>query len=279
MIEGCLSIGVGIFAFLVLPPVPERVKFGFTAKEKAIAIQRSIEAYNKLDAKVNMKKILPNFKKPIVLGFMVTYACLNFTLGSLSSFMPSMIKGMGYTSVNAQLMSVPVYFIAFVSTITFGILSDKFKKRGIFLLGLMSTILIGFIIIVACQLSQVRYAGVCIAAFGLYPCIAIFLAWINNNVIGYTQKATVLASTNMFAQVFAIVANSLFTDPPYYLKGTSANIGVLAVGILAVAFTMFWIRRVNKFKLQNANSEGAKVLRDLSMEDVGTDHPDFYHAM
>jgi sugar phosphate permease len=278
LIEGCFSIGIGLIAFALLPPVPERVKFGLSPKEKDIAIQRSIEAYNTLDAKINVKKILPVFKKPVIWGLMGTYACLNFTMGSLSSFMPSMIKGMGYTSVDAQLMSVPVYTIGFVSTLFFGILSDRLKIRGYFILGLMSIILVGYIIIVAVHTPNVRYAGICIAAFGFYPCIPLTLAWMNNSVIGYTQRATAIAVINMVSQTMAIAANASFTDPPYYLKGTSANIGVLAAGVLIVLFNIFWMRRLNRTKVQNANTEKSEELRALSYDDIGCDHPDFYYT-
>lgn len=70
--------------------------------------------------------------------------------------------------MNAQLLTVPVYFVAAVSYIILGYLSDKYKNRSTFLLIALSSCLIGYIILIASPSTGVRYFGVFMVAIGLY---------------------------------------------------------------------------------------------------------------
>ena len=59
-----MSIGSGIVVMLILPPVPEKVKWGFSSKEKAIAVRRTEESFNVVGAKVDLKRLLDLVKDP-----------------------------------------------------------------------------------------------------------------------------------------------------------------------------------------------------------------------
>lgn len=79
------------------------------------------------------------------------------------------IAGLGFTTtVNAQLLTVPVYFVAAVSFIILGYFSDKYKNRSTFLLIALSSCLIGHIILIASPSAGVRYFGLYMIAVGLY---------------------------------------------------------------------------------------------------------------
>jgi sugar phosphate permease len=105
LIEGFMSIGFAFVVFIFLPPVPEKVKWGFTADEKRIALARSQQAHNTLDAKLSTGKILANFKKPLIYFIIAAYSGTVSALTSLTNFLPSIVQGLGYSSVNAQLMT------------------------------------------------------------------------------------------------------------------------------------------------------------------------------
>lgn len=65
----------------LLPPVPEKVKWGFSAREKEIAKNRTAEAYNVEDAKINPQHLIQLFKDPKIyffgklIGSIVGFAC------------------------------------------------------------------------------------------------------------------------------------------------------------------------------------------------------------
>lgn len=56
-------------------------------------------------------------------------------LYSVSLFLPSIVKGLGYTNNTAQLMSVPPYIVACFLCISGGYLADKLRTRGLFMIG------------------------------------------------------------------------------------------------------------------------------------------------
>jgi hypothetical protein len=58
LIEGIISVTFGFIVFLLLPPVPERLTWGWSAKQKEIAVRRSREAYNVTGAKIHLKQLL-----------------------------------------------------------------------------------------------------------------------------------------------------------------------------------------------------------------------------
>ena len=62
--EGIVSIGFGILLVFILPNTPERVKRGFTAEEKKIALRRTQEAYNVPHTRPKMRQLVAALKDP-----------------------------------------------------------------------------------------------------------------------------------------------------------------------------------------------------------------------
>jgi cyanate permease len=85
---------------------------------------------------------------------------------SFSLFLPTIIKQMGYTSNEAQLMSVPPYVVACFFTITASWFADRVKQRGVFLLGFQVVAIAGFSMLVGTSKPGVQYAGTVLAATG-----------------------------------------------------------------------------------------------------------------
>jgi len=86
---------------------------------------------------------------------------------SFSLFLPTIIKNMGYTANNAQLMSVPPYVCACVFTIGASWFADRARQRGIFLLGFQVVAIAGFSMLVATGNPSIQYGGVVLAAIGM----------------------------------------------------------------------------------------------------------------
>lgn len=85
--------------------------------------------------------------------------------------MPQIMKNMGYTSANAQLLTIPAYTVGAISAYSFSVVSDRFKWR-------MPTIVVPQIAVVvayailsakAAEIKEniaVCYFAVCLACFG-----------------------------------------------------------------------------------------------------------------
>lgn len=109
---------------------------------------------------------------------------------SYSLFLPTIIKGLGYTNVTAQLFTVPPNFLAFLSVIAFAWTSDRIKMRGPLIgVGLLLAA-VGYIMQLASDENAIKYAGTFFVAVGAFPCSPLVLAWLSNNLAPHTTKAT-----------------------------------------------------------------------------------------
>lgn len=102
---------------------------------------------------------------------------------SFSLFLPTIISGLGFTSVKANLLTVPPNILATFSVLLLTYLSDKFKKRGIFILLGASTSIIGYIMLISTGSHWINYGGTFFVAAGVFPCAPIVMGWLANNSV------------------------------------------------------------------------------------------------
>jgi hypothetical protein len=102
-------------------------------------------------------------------------------LYGISLFLPSIIRGLGYTSSTAQLLTVPIYITASVLAVAVAWYSDRVGKRYPFILVCLCVMAVGFIMCVASATPGVIYAGVFIAACALYPAFPGNITWLSNS--------------------------------------------------------------------------------------------------
>lgn len=76
--------------------------------------------------------------------------------------------------------------------VTVGFLSDKYNLRGPFVIAGCFVSLIGFIVLYTQEKAGASYAGAVIAAVGVYPTIAVDLAWAGSATGGDTRKGVAL---------------------------------------------------------------------------------------
>jgi MFS family permease len=123
----------------------------------------------------------------------------------------------GYTARIAQLLTVPPYATACVLTIIVAHFSDKYKKRGVFIIGSLTASAIGFILAIATSnrpdLSGVTYAGCFIACCGFYPAFPGVIAWLANNLAGSYKRAV-----GMGLQICKCIPLISISFPPTYLQ-------------------------------------------------------------
>jgi cyanate permease len=88
------------------------------------------------------------------------------SLYSISLFLPTILKELGYSANESQLMTVPVYAVACICTIGGSFASDRAGQRGLFLLGFELVAITGFVMLISNGIPRVQYAGTFLAASG-----------------------------------------------------------------------------------------------------------------
>ena len=107
----------------------------FLSEDDRREVQRRLEADRSyLDDTFNLKYLqnaISDWK--IWVHMLITFGIYT-PLYSVSLFLPTIIKGLGYENEKAQLMTVPPYVVACAFCITAGWLADKHGQRGIYMI-------------------------------------------------------------------------------------------------------------------------------------------------
>lgn len=196
---------------------------------------------------------------------------------SYSLFLPTIIKGLEYTRVTAQLFTVPPNFLAFLSVLLFAWASDQIKMRGPLIVLGLSLAAIGYIMQLASQENAVKYAGTFFVAVGAFPCSPLVLGWLSNNLAPLTTKATglgfqvAIGNCGAFAATFTYVAD----DAPRYVTGHAINLGAIGLSLLLTLANILYVRWEN-----NARQLGKREYRLQRADEnrLGHSHPDFRYT-
>lgn len=170
-----------IFAFFFIPDSAEKARF-LTAEEKDIVRSRAMrQVGTNANARIGGFKItdlLPVFTdlKAWLCGLM--YFCGNVTYSSLPVFLPTILQDMGYTAINAQGLSAPPSFAAFLFALITTWIADKTQQRCIVLMVTSIVGGIGYIILATVETVGVRYFATFLASAGVFSTIP--------NILGLT---------------------------------------------------------------------------------------------
>ena len=151
------------------------------------------------------------------------YFSCNVSFSSLPVFLPTILKEMGFTAINAQGLSAPPYFISFLVTIGSTLIADRIQQRGLTVMIVSVVGGIGYILLATCESVGPKYFGVFLAAGGVFPAIANILPWVLNNQGSDTRRGMAIVILNTVGQCGPLLGTNVFptTDGPRYVKGQS----------------------------------------------------------
>ncbi|KAK6436803.1 hypothetical protein LTR95_007004 [Oleoguttula sp. CCFEE 5521] len=164
---------------------------------------------------------------------------------------PSIIKALGYTAAHAQLLTIPPYAFATILTVVYAVVSERYARRGPFIIASTLTAIIGYCILLGntnpLKRPGVSYLGTFFAARGIYPSIALALSWPAINVSGQTKRATANAMQITIGNLGAVIGTQLYraNDGPRYIVGHSVALACLIGNIADVGTIWFGLQREN----------------------------------
>ncbi|KAL1603886.1 hypothetical protein SLS60_005478 [Paraconiothyrium brasiliense] len=254
ILEGLATIVIASLAYLFISNYPETVSW--LSKEERAYINARLKADSDAthDEKFTWAAVTNAAKDPKVWLYGACFHTMSLPLYTLSLFLPTIIKDMGYTAAQSQLLSIPPYAVATLFTIGWAVLAEKYKRRALFTITTTSLAIIGYIILLAnkhpTQKPGVSYVGTFFAAMGIYPSVALVLSWPAINVSGQTKRATANAMQISIGNLGAVIGTQLYrpATSPRYVLGHSVALGYL-VGNVIVVSTLWWLlARENKQK-------------------------------
>lgn len=105
---------------------------------------------------------------------------------------------MGYTSSDAQLLTIPAYFLGAVAAYVGGRLADRSQRRYPFIIGPLVIVIVAMSIIIPLA-PNIRnyvapgYFAICLAHLGVYPLGPCINAWTANSLAGPSKRAMGMA--------------------------------------------------------------------------------------
>jgi MFS family permease len=170
----------------------------------------------------------------------------------LTFLQPTIIKDLGYKAANAQLLTIPPYAFAFITTIGVATISERIGHRAIPIIGSALFAIIGYIILLAnadpVSRPGVSYLGTFFAAGGIYPATALALSWPAINVSGQTKRAVANAMQISIGNLGAVLGTQLYraNDGPHYIVGHSFALAYLVGEIVVSTVLYFLLKRENE---------------------------------
>ncbi|KAM0750621.1 MFS general substrate transporter [Meredithblackwellia eburnea MCA 4105] len=204
----------------------------------------------------------------------------------MSYTLPTIMKNLGFSAARAQGVTAPPYIFAALSCICVSILSDKYKKRSLALIGSFSVAIIGYIILITAaghpHVTGVSLFGVFVTAAGLYSATPPMMAWFANNIEGQTKRAVSLAIVPTVGQLGGLVGSHIFiaTEAPFYHTGFGVSMAVcFACGILPTVVMRFALQIINKRRDKISEEEVRAKYTEAELAEMGDKSPLFRYIL
>ena len=254
IVEGVITVGVAFVTPFFMLDFPSTCK-KFTEEERELAIKRmqadGLRSTRNTENESRMgqlRALAISFGTPrhwiIFIGYMTIVGSF-----SISYFIPTLVEGLGYSSVQAQFMTVPTYVVVLPVAITLCICADKTPGyRGIYIGAVLAFGVIFFALSAGIMAYVPRYVFLCFINISIWSANPLGLSFASTTFgpLEPEVKAICLAIMNGFGNLAQVYGAYLFpsTDAPQYLKGFATYAGILTVGAMLYVTAHFVFRRL-----------------------------------
>lgn len=255
IIEGVVSLLVVPWVWFGLPEDPARAHW-WTSEELVIMEKREVlrreymgrEAFD-----------WAQVRSALVEWRVYTGAAIQFlqdiVLYGFSTFLPSILKnGLGFDSLQAQYLSVPVYFLGGTVFFASAVVGDRYGVRGGVLFFMDTFAVIGYALMVGVQSNAVKYFACYMIAIPLYCGAGLNETWIVNNTAPHYRRATALGVSQAIGNLAGIVSGQIYRSSPYLL-GHYFSLGSTILSMILIAVQFAYFRAQNHKKGQIARGE------------------------
>ncbi|CEJ90277.1 Putative MFS general substrate transporter [[Torrubiella] hemipterigena] len=252
ILEGLATIVVAIGAYWFVQNYPKDAKFLTDAERQLIHDRLAADSDATHNEEFSWAGVTQALRDPSCWLYGLGFHTMSLPLYTLSLFLPTIIKDLGYTAAVAQLLTIPPYALAFATTLGVAVWSEKVNRRAPFIAASASFAAIGYIILLANREPTARpgvsYLGTMFAAAGIYPATALVLSWPAMNVSGQTKRATANAMQISIGNLGAVLGTQLYrsNDGPRYIVGHSMALGYLVANVIVVLVLARRLKKQNE---------------------------------
>lgn len=292
IIEGVATVVLAAVAPLFIPDWPQATSF-LTSDQRNLVVWRV--AHDVQDAKMDRwdkaaaRRIFGDVK---IYLFALMYLGTTNNGYAVSFFTPTILKELGWTSVRAQVMSIPIYVVSAVLVVAVGIAADRLRHRVSFILAGCLIATIGYAILLSDTNKTdshppsvgARYLALYLVAGGGYIALPMIIVWLSNNVAGHYKRAASLALQIGFGNCSGVIASNIFvtSQAPRYPLGFGLSLALMWVTVVCALAVLFVLVRENRRRDAAAaavagplGSRQARQGDDSDALNLGDDDPAF----
>lgn len=188
IIEGIFSIAVAAIVFFGLPNDPDNAYFLTASERDLMKVRAAQRAAYMGSEEFSWAEVRTALTDPKVYLSGVIQFCQDILLYGFSTFLPSIIKGMGYGTYQTQYLTVPVYFLGGSIFLCVAWLSDRLRLRSPFLLPTNVFGIMGYILLLIPSLPiGAKFFATFMCAIAVYTGPGLNITWLSVNQ--YVQNA------------------------------------------------------------------------------------------
>ncbi|KAL8785862.1 MAG: hypothetical protein Q9195_008457 [Heterodermia aff. obscurata] len=282
IVEGLLTIVVAVASKWLLADWPEQAKF-LTDEERALLLEKlsQSEGVAKMDRldKDALRLVLRDWK--IWTGGLMYFGTVVSNY-SIAYYLPTVLAGLGYTSSEAQIQTIPIYAAGFAVALLAAWVSDRLQHRfGFVMLGAAINA-IGYAVLLATERVsvKVRYMALYLVECGLWIGSPVEVVWLTNNLGGHYKRAIGTAIQIAMGNMSGFVASNIFIEAqaPRYPVGYGVALAMTGVAGGAAAVLYQGLKRENN-KRDRGERDHRLGLGKEELDNIGDDHPQFRFAL
>ncbi|KAI0158305.1 MFS general substrate transporter [Xylariaceae sp. FL1272] len=262
LVEGLITIGIAIIFLLLLPPkvgdgrpVLSRLTGNwsyFNDRESYIMTRRVLlddPAKAKGAIRITGRDVWTTVSNPGILLHVVISITATAPVSAINTYGPSVIKSLGYGTVQANALASVGYFLAVPLVVLLGFGADKTGKRAPFLLFQAAWSLIAFTALYESYdwSNGRRYAAV-IFSLACNSIVHILnVSWLSANCRRPQERSVAMCLIIMGANLGSLAGSEIFRayDAPLYRHAFSACLALSAIVIAEVIVRGTWYFLLN----------------------------------
>ncbi|OTB10516.1 hypothetical protein K445DRAFT_309348 [Daldinia sp. EC12] len=250
IIEGALTVGVGLLLFLVLPHSVEKSRW-FSDEEKRLARLRLEEDSQDLDKHFRWEDAKKETKDWTTWIFTLMPLLYGVGVASSSNFLPTIVKRIAITPSKANLYTVGPNLTAAAVQLATTWASDKLQQRATIACGTLFVSFLAWVLLAVLDLVkhvEVGYFLTYLLTFGNFTPGILIPVWVASNTTTTTGRAFRLGLNFMAQNLAGIISSAVFRaqDAPVYKPALITVACCQAVFMVLCLGLREYFRRLNR---------------------------------
>ncbi|KAI3400762.1 hypothetical protein diail_1971 [Diaporthe ilicicola] len=207
--EGVMTIFLGLMVLVVFPTDLENAWFLRAEQKEHISLERAANEDPTNRESVSKADISTVLKKWRIMLLIVSNVCLIIPVTGVTSFLVLIVKGMGYSGPQANLMSVPPFAVATATVVLVLYVSDRTRERPLIAVASLAVAILGFIVVAVSKDTKLRYVFLAVCSGGVFAPPLLSAALLANMSTNERVRSVVMG-INGFANVGSVIAGQVF---------------------------------------------------------------------